>query len=270
MYITAYERSPILSGVPTTVPCPPLTCTPVGTFTPSLHGFKFSNYFSLTIPMPPPFPSIPASYGLCGGMATAALDYFLSCIPTPLTTTPPASGLLFNYLLKRQLDSLGSPTFGMVAKFLSWTNRPNTTRPLGGVSPIGPVLGPLLGPIPSLLTISGLQELTMPEFRAAVASLAAGRPVVIGLIYVGPGAVSIWNNHQVLAYGTTTVSPTVTNIKIYDPNYPGDDGVVIRCEQLTGGRRVRCTEVIPSSGGTKNVRGFFRMPYARRTPPCLT
>jgi hypothetical protein len=191
-------------------------------------------------------------------MATAALDYFLSCIPIPSTTTIPTSGTtLFNYLLRRQLDSLGSPTFGMVAKFLSWTNLPDT-RPTG----VLPSLIPGAGLVP------GLQELTVPEFRAVVGSLSAGSPVVLGLIYVGPGAVSIWHNHQVLAYGTSVLSPTVTDIKIYDPNSPGNDGVVIRCEMLAGGSRVRCEQMWPG-GRTKTVRGFFRMPYTRVAPPCL-
>ena len=203
-------------------------------------------------------------------MATAALDYFLSCIPIPSTTTVPTSGsILFDYLLRRQLDSLGT-AFVMVAKFLAWTNRPDT------LSSRHPLPGPFLGPLPSTMPTPGLQELTVPEFRATVASLTAGSPVVLGLIYVGPGrlggllpAVSIWNNHQVLAYGTANVSPTVTNLRIYDPNEPGDDGVLIRCELLGGGIRVRCTQVKTSRGMSTNVRGFFRMPYTRVTPPCL-
>jgi hypothetical protein len=243
---------------PRPAPCPPSTCTPVGSVLPSRHGFKFINSFSITIPLPRPFPSIPASFGLCGGMATAALDYFLSCISIPSTTTIPVAGNpLFKYLLARQLDSLGTPTFGMVSKFLSWTNLPDT-RPSGAL----PILVPGAGLVP------GLQELTVPEFRATAASVAAGHPVVLGLIYVGPGAVNIWHNHQVLAYGTAAVSPTVTNLRIYDPNDPRDDGVVIRCELLSGGSRVRCVELWPG-GRSKTVRGFFRMPYARVTPPCL-
>jgi hypothetical protein len=247
-----------VSPAPGPVTCPPLTCTPVGPFLPSTHGFKFVNSFSVTIPLPPPFPSIPASFGLCGGMATAALDYFLSCIPIPSATAIPTSGtMLFNYLLRRQLDSLSAPTFGMVQKFLAWTNLPDT-RPSGVVRSLVPGAG----------LVPGLQELTVPEFHATVATLAAGRPVVLGLIYVGPGSVSIWHNHQVLAYGTSSVSPTVTNLRIYDPNDPRDDGVVIRCELLAGGSRVRCVEVWPG-GRAKTVRGFFRMPYARVIPPCL-
>lgn len=238
-------------------PCPPPTCTPVGPFRPSTNGFKFPNSFS-SIPLPRPLPSIPASFGLCGGMASAALDYFLSCIPIPSTTTVPASGTLFNYLLRRQLHSLGSPTFGMIAKFGVWTNRPDTRR-----------MHPL---IPHRVLLDGLQELTVPESRATVASFRAGRPVVLGLIRVGPGSVSI-NNHQVLAYGLAHVSggpglTAITDIRIYDPNYPMTDGMVIRCEFVRGPwHRVRCVQV-PARRGEK-VRGFFRVPYTRKTPPCL-
>jgi hypothetical protein len=193
-------------------------------------------------------------------MASAVLDYFLSCIPIPSTTTVPASGSpLFKYLLGRQLHSLDAPTFGVVRKFLLWTNRPDTRLP-------GSLLAPLV-PVAGLVNVDGLQELTVPEFRATLASLATGRPVVLGLVYVGPGAVNIWCNHQVLAYGTASVSPGVTSVRIYDPNEAGDDAVVIRCELLAGGSRVRCVQV--NRSGTTRVRGFFRMPYARQTPPCL-
>ena len=252
MYVTTNER---LSGfgqvpAPVRIPCPPPSCTPVGPFLPSRHGFNFVNSFTTTIPLPRPLPPISPSYGLCGGMASAALDYFLSCIPIPSTATVPLTGTtLFNYLFRRLLDSLGAPTFGMVAKFLSWTNRPDVA--------VG--LGPL--------RIDGVQELTLPEFSATTTSLSAGRPLVLGLVYVGPGAANIWENHQVLAYGTTRVSPTVTDIKVYEPNYPRADDAGIRCEVL--GTRVRCVERVPSRGVTKRVRGFFRMPYTRAIPPCL-
>jgi hypothetical protein len=258
MYLRTSESSGLAESV--IAPCPPPTCTQVGPFLASRHGFRFPNSFSVTIPLPRPLPAIPASFGLCGGMASAALDYFLSCIPIPSATAVPGSrSTLFNYLLRRQLDSLGSPSFGMVQKFLSWTNRPDIT---GSLLPSGLLPGTGL-----LTTIDGLQQLTVPEFGSTVASLAAGRPVVLGLIYVGPRAVSIWHNHQVLAYGSTSTGPGTTSVQIYDPNFPLDDSIAIRCESLGGGTRVRCVQV--RSGVSTTVRGFFRMPYTRVTPPCL-
>jgi hypothetical protein len=254
--------------------CPPTTCAPVGPFRPSTHGFKFDNLFSLTIPLPGPLPPITPEYGLCGGMASAALDYFLSCIPIPSTRSAPAIGTpLYNYLFSRLLDSLGRPGFDLVRKFLSWTQRPDTTSSLMSTAEqaLGPFINIMTGPISSgaarLIKVDGVQELTArEEFPKIAADLSAGRMVVLGLVYKGPGSLKIWENHQVLAHGITRVSPTVTDFKIYDPNYNGNDAIVIRCESLAGGTRVRCTQI---GGQNQNVRGFFRMPYRRVTPPCL-
>src|SRR5262245_38836408 len=262
--------------------CPPTTCAPVGPFLPSTHGFKFANSFSLTIQLPGPFPPIKPEYGLCGGMASAALDYFLSCIPIPSTRIVPAIGTpLYDYLFNRLLDSLGRPgldslgrpRFGMVGKFLSWTQRPDTTSSLKSAADqaIGPATDFIFMPISSgaarLVDVDGVQELTArEEFPNIAEDLSKGRMVVIGLVYEGPGSLKIWDNHQVLAHGITRVSSTVTDIKIYDPNYPSNDGVVIRCESLAGGTRVRCTQM---GAGPPKVRGFFRMPYTPVIPPCL-
>lgn len=256
--------------------CPPTTCTPVGPLLPSTHAFKFDNSFSLTIPLPAPFPPITAGYGLCGGMASAALDYFLSCIPIPSTSSVPAFGTpLYNYLLSRLLDSLGRPGFDMVKKFLSWTQRPDINSNLLATAEgaIGPAANIILGPLPAgvahFVKVNGVQELTArEEFPATVASLSAGRMLVLGLVYKGPGALDIWENHQVLAYGIDRVSSTVTNIKVYDPNHHDDDRALISCELLAGGTRVRCLEVL-SRASNEKVRGFFRMPYTHKTPPCL-
>lgn len=257
--------------------CPPQTCTPPGTFIPSVHGFKFGNSFSLTYPLPPPLPAITGTYGLCGGMASAALDYYLSCIPIPSTRSVPGPGIpLYSYIFSRLLDSLGRPGFGMVTQFLSWTLRLDvtTSMTMAAARALGPAFVPMvagLGPVginlANRVTVDGVQELTLPEFRATVASITSGRMVVLGLVYQGPGAVNIWENHQVLAVGLDSGSGPTTDIKIYDPNHPGKDDVVIRCEVL--GSRVRCKQLIANVPTKDNVRGFFRMPYTRRTPPCL-
>lgn len=245
------------AGIPSIAPapCPPTSCSPPASFLASTHGFKFPNSFSITVPLPPPLPPISGAYGLCGGMSFAALDYFLSCIPIPSTTSVPATGTpLYRYLFSRLLDSLGHPTYGMVLKFLEWTQRPDGSVP----SPI-----PFSGAV-----IDGVHKLTVPELHATVRSLSAGNKVPLGLVYVGPLGANIWENHQVLALGATRVSPAVTQIKIYDPNYPSDDTISIRCELYARGTHVRCLQ---QRGGRplKVVRGFFRMPYVRRTPPCL-
>jgi hypothetical protein len=234
-------------------PCPPATCTPTAPFLPSRFAFRFANSFSVAIPLPGRLPTLSGGFGLCGGMATAAQDHFLTCVPRPSTTTPPVHGdPLFAYLLSRQLDSLGSPTFGPVLKFVEWTNRPDTSTTALGRT-----------------IVDGVQELTVPEFRAVVRRLRAGELVVLGLVYVGPRSVRIHENHQVLAYKQTTVSATETDLHVYDPNAPLNDNVTIRCTMAASGRRVQCEQRFGASGGTRNVRGFFQMPYGPQTPPCL-
>ncbi len=55
--------------------------------------------------------AVPQTYGLCGGMAFAALDYYTARIPIPKGNEPPtrangAGTTLRDYLEQRQLDSL--------------------------------------------------------------------------------------------------------------------------------------------------------------------
>ena len=152
----------------------------------------------------------------------------------------PASGsTLFNYLLRRQLDSLGAPTFGMVPKFLSWTNRPDTTSPLGSHSSPRPPHRTLARPYAD---------------RRAPGAHRAGVPGDGGEPFCrapgGPRADlrRAWGGEHMAQPPSAGVrdsqgESTVTNIRIYDPNDPGDDGVVIRCELLAGGSRVRCVQV---------------------------
>lgn len=258
--------------------CPPESCTPPRVFLPSLHAFKFTNSFSLSgwsalRSVPSIIRSLFTSgrFGLCGGMSTAALDYFLSCIHIPSTSAIPSAGdPLFNYLGTRQLDSLEFPSMRLIGQYLLWTNLPDDSVSTPSI-PIP--IGPLPIPVPSVTIVKGLRELTVPEFRDTLAKLRAGERVVLGLIYAGPGSAAIWENHQVLAYATSSMVPGTTDIRIYDPNFPGNDFIVIRCTLNAAGDRVDCTEFNISSPASprliEKVRGFFIMPYRRSVPPCI-
>lgn len=86
-------------------------------FLPSSSGFKFGNHF----------PNVPmkikvlgrqitignASYGLCGGMIYAVMDFFEANMPIPTNPTAPSSGPLFEYIVKRQIESFHLP-FGLM------------------------------------------------------------------------------------------------------------------------------------------------------------
>jgi hypothetical protein len=241
-------------------PCPPATCTPPAAFRPSVHGFRFVNSFTLAAlsgssSIPPAARPILArllagSFGLCGGMASAAKDHFLTCVPRPSATTPPSTGPLFAYLLMRQIESLALPSLALVNLFLAWSMMPDTSTTL----PLSPV------------SIPGTQELTLPQLRATLTRLSRSDLTVLGLVYVGPRSAAIWENHQVLAYAHASPAPGVTDLKVYDPNFPMRDDVVIRARVV--GTRVQCEQLLAGSPH-KKVRGFFIMPYTRRVPLCL-
>lgn len=171
-------------------------------FTPSQHGLPFANDFPphpiLTVEMPflGKVNVGDASSGLCGGMVFAALDYFLAQKPFPPDFNPPApDSSLDKYLRQRQVDSV-EPPMGMF-KCFCW----------------------------SIFGKSLLPWTDRERFR--MASLVQVHPVPTTLI-----TVKTWNpkevarNHQVLAYGYEECEAG-WQINIYDPNLPGDDGVML-------------------------------------------
>lgn len=85
------------------------------TFIPSKNGFHFANLFERDTY----FPFIgDTSNGMCGGMVFAALDCWHQNKEIPDLTEPPKPGTpLFNYIKKRQMDSVVSS----VAKCYTWT-----------------------------------------------------------------------------------------------------------------------------------------------------
>jgi hypothetical protein len=233
---------------------------PAFDFKPTVNGFKFVNNFS-GYPLPFSIPNLPnlltveRSYGLCGGMSSAAYDFLLAGRSIPSTTTAPKQGsLLQEYLYRRQIDTFGA-LGEYVAKFAQWMVLPDDT-------------------------ILGTQKRTYDEFEEIRAKLDDGNPVVLGLVYVGGSeSFEIWKNHQVLAYSYSEISDTTIDINIYDPNYPHSDDAVIQVERIPVGttfvpgvpprkRTVlgfRCTQKV--AHGDHKVRGFFAMPYVPVTPP---
>lgn len=233
---------------------------PALTFKPSVNGFKFVNNFAgyplpFSIPSLPNLSSVERNYGLCGGMSAVAYDFLLAGRTIPVTTTAPAQGTpLHQYLYRRQTDSFG--TLGeYIAKFAQWMVLPDNT-------------------------ILGTQKRTYDEFEEIRVKLDDGNAVVLGLVYVGGGdSLAIWENHQVLAYDYSEISDSTINVSIYDPNYPLRDDVIIQLERVSAGTMVvpgiplrkrtvlgfKCTQIIANK--TRNVRGFFAMPYVPVTPP---
>ncbi|MBL9001096.1 MAG: hypothetical protein JNK25_08165 [Phycisphaerae bacterium] len=66
------------------------------------------------------------------------------------------------------------------------------------------------------------------------------------------------------AGGANSTNLMSREIRIYDPNYPGDDRVVLRFRPVDGGIT---TQLVTGTGRSRRVRGVFPMPYTRVKPP---
>lgn len=210
-------------------------------FRPSRDGFAFVNDFSgssLPVDLGAAAESrlgLPRHYGLCGGMSFAAADYYLARAAVPADTHPPVRGSrLYLYLYKRQATSVG-PSGAMALKFLEWMRLPDTGA-------------------------DSCRARTAAELPPIRAALQRGEPVMLGLVLTSAARrQEPWNNHQVLAYAIAAPSvPGAEELRIYDPNFPHRDDVVIRIVQEPDGPR--CSRIVPGRRETA-VRGVFRMAY---------
>lgn len=239
-----------------------LPVNPVVEFLPSRDGFKFSNSFSgYFLPYATPaFLSsrkISSSYGLCGGMCAAVYDFRLARRAIPSVVDVPKQGTrLQRYLFRRQLDSLGG--LGQQAvKVAQWTTLPDDS-------------------------LVGTMRRTADEFNQVRQKLNQGNLVILTLIYEYAASLKelsrrIFSNHQVLAWALKEDDADIISIRIYDPNLPGRDDVVIRTEPLvlgevttsSGSEKVRGLKSTEMVGAEfyKDVRGFFEMPYSPVKPP---
>jgi hypothetical protein len=223
-------------------------------FLPSTFGFRFANDFPKVpvrrIGIPGVF-SIPigdASNGLCGGMAFASRDYFEAHRTPPSRTTAPGSGKLFDYFVKRLFDSFNLP-YGP-ARYLEL---------MSPLLPDGETLWSRLGFTPhgrAWVTVN--QE--WPKVRADIDS---GHPSPLGLIRIKSSSpFDLKHDHQVLAYAYTQVGTQLT-VKLYDPNWPGNDDRTISFGVADPTKPLSIT-VTPNDGP---VYAFFRVGYRAMSPP---
>jgi len=250
-----------------------ITSKAVRGFLPSTSGFHFSNST---------FPSVPdlrinilgqeiaigdASKGLCGGMVFAARDYFEAGMAIPPDTTNPSSGVLFDFIVRRLFDSFNlllPPPPPPVPPFIFFTPTP----------PFGP--GPLtymwlMDPaLPDHETVASNTNFA-PHGRAWVmindewpkvqADINSGHVSPVALVEVKSlDPTQMGHNHQVLAYGYDLDGGDLA-IRIYDPNYPDDDTLVL---SLSIADPQHTTPVVHSAGDT--VWCFFRPVYVPVLP----
>lgn len=231
-------------------------------FVPSRHGWHFLNSFPGTplpfsLPALPGIGSIPSYYGLCGGMAAGAADFFYASRPIPdVREAPPKRSRLYTYLFRRQMDSF-SPFGEPIMRFVKWMKL-DERIPLG------------------------TWHRTSDEVGHLRTMFAAAMPLQpLGLVFANPG-MPLWENHQVLAYNLIDRSPSQADIMIYDPNYPENDQVFVRCKlcycevdgapcSVTGYSCERVAIVAGPDGKAmedcRPMRGMFLMPYSPIAPP---
>jgi len=190
--------------------------------------------------------AVPDNYGLCGGMAFAALDYFRAGRPTPRGTgpadQPPVGSTLRLYLWQRLLESWTSNG----VTFLEWIARLNL---LPGWWPFGG------GP-------KALRDRSRDAWRTLRRRIDAGDPIPIGL--VGEAA-DPFLDHQVLAYGYESKTDLTGTIHVYDMNCPGAGQTIdidLTADVLSS------IESCPRPGNA--LRGFFCESYTAGTPPAVS
>lgn len=219
-------------------------------FLPS-RSFQFSNQFRARpdLFLNTPFGRLPigsAANGLCGGMAFAARDYFEARLPVPAGATPPDSGPLFDFIVRRLFDSFDLP--GGVLKYMELMH-PDLPDHETDLSRIG------------LAPHGRSWRMVVEEWPQIKADLDAGRPCPLGLVLVkSADPMRLGENHQVMAYGYDLAGDELS-IRVYDPNAPLNDAV-----------RLKLSLAHPEASktvtlGDRRVYSFFRCKYSFAAPP---
>lgn len=180
-------------------------------------------------------------FGLCGGMAYAALDYWnknwvVPCGPGPERpdpTTPPGAELR-DYIWKRLIDSLATDAHRMLETMLI-----EKTLPGGD---------------------SLMLDQTNDEWGIIRRHLDAGQPWPFALI--GPSFLP-FDNHQMLAIGYDDLGNSRMRIKVYDSNNPGKVcNLEIDLSSTNLGRSYDA-----NAGSWWPLKAMLAHAYSPRTPP---
>lgn len=199
-------------------------------FRPSEHGFGFANRWRDRV-----FGVI-ESPGRCGGMVFASLDAFAIEASLPAeaqrSSLPEYDAPIAGAILRRQFDSVLMRLGANLWQFVRFTWVPSDSS-------------------------IGIGAATRRELLPLFDALRSGRPVPLGLVNsLKPFRLAA--NHQVLAYAADFGEREVV-IRIYDPNYPKRDDVVLVVPMSSS------EPVVERIGArTKVWRGFFIEHYAPR------
>ncbi len=226
-------------------------------FSPSRSGFKFSNRDFAPAPLLrlPPISVAGvqvgignAAHGLCGGMVFATRDLFEAGITPPALTTPPSSGPLFDYLVRRLFDSFDLPSG--VATYMLLMNPlfPDHETPLSrlGVAPHGRAWVMIREQWPRIKEDIDHQRLS----PIGLVQVESADPRLLG------------KNHVVLVYGYELDGNDLA-LHVYDPSFPNVDDARI-CLSIADPRRATA---VTRTHGARRIRCFVRLDYKFTRPP---
>lgn len=228
--LTPDERAGLTAGLATAIDGALLSLGPIG-LAARLTGVK-TKLAQLLIS------AVPDHYGLCGGMAFAALDYFRAGAALPRgdgpNDQPPPGSPLRLHLWRRLIESWVANG----ATFIEWKARLDYL-PRRWPFDAGP---------------QALCDRSKAAWRTVRQSVDAGQPVPLGLV----GALSDpFLDHQVLAIGYEPGSDVAGTIDTYDMNCPGTTQTI--AFDLSSGT-LQATESCSRDGNP--LRGFFCERYA--------
>jgi len=236
-------------------------------FVPSRDGFKFGNDWPET-PYALPFLRDTvfaqkygdAGMGLCGGMAFAALDYFLTdqMIPTQTDRPPGEQDPLFMYLVDRLFDSFDPPTVTLMLSLLPAAypdSDENVLSRLGLASGRAAVMAHQEWPLIKRDIDNGIPS---PIFVQTV------KPLL-------PNPADLGDCHQVLVYAYNVSNHDIL-LRIYDPNSPIVDGVTLSFSDATAAEPIIVTHNIDvaDAGVPREIYCFVRMNYEVTQPTVST
>jgi hypothetical protein len=215
---------------------------PTTTFRPVAHGFKFANGFANSVVHVPSLNIDFKTFGRCGGMAFASLDYWYNRLPLPQDASLPVDGTSLSTYISKRLD---------VSLIL------NAPRNLAiAIAP----------DMPDLVNKGVARAMREEDFPALKQLIDQGKPWPIGLVRardVGDltgGGPNI--GHQVVAYGYEAGIPD-SKVLIYDNNHPDVEATLTFSTVFDPSR----LDVLHSNG--QRWRCFFVESYASTLPFAL-
>ena len=217
----------------------------------------------------------PGTFGRCGGMAFAGLDYFLVGRDVSDSDQQPASGPLRDYIWKRLLDSLDLN----VTEFLEWVMQlhilpvisATASSVIGAAAgtvvagPVGAAVGAFMAGKGDVIGLGGakvLADRTGGELDKLRTQLRAGPGWPIGLIY--DDSPFVWEQHQMLALSVQDIGDRRLTLTVWDNN----DGR----QETRWTVDVSGDELQVSSGGERDnrIKGIICEDYRPAVPPPAT